>query len=236
MNVTVWNEYLDEKVKPGAMEQYPDGIHAHIASFLKTDDINVTTATLDMRDCGLSQDVLDNTDVLIWWGHRGHKLVPEEVVDRVQTRVLEGMGLVVLHSGHHSKIFKRLMGTSCNLRWRHDVRERLWVVKPNHPIAEGIPETFTLECEEMYGESFDIPEPQEVVFMGWFSGGEVFRSGCTWVRGNGKIFYFQPGHESNPSLHNEYVKRIITNAVRWCNPVNRKIALKCPNVDPVENC
>lgn len=234
MKVTVWNENKHEKVDPIVTENYPGGLHEYIASFLKAEDVEVRTATLDMPECGLTQEVLDDTDVLVWWGHMAHGEVPDAIVDRVQTRVLEGMGLVVLHSGHHSKIFKRMMGTSCNLKWRDHARERLWTVQPNHPIAEGVPETFALECEEMYGEPFGIPEPQEVIFMGWFNGGEVFRSGCTWVRGNGRIFYFQPGHETNRSYQNEHVQRVIKNGVKWCCPIQRKIPLVCPHVLPLE--
>ena len=236
MNVVVWNENYHEKTDPRVTELYPGGIHSYVASFLEDADVHVSTATLDMPECGLTQELLDETDVLIWWGHMRHHLVPDEVVERVHKRVLEGMGLVVLHSGHHSKIFKRLMGTSCNLKWRDGARERVWTVKPNHPIAEGIPESFSLPCEEMYGEPFGIPEPQEVVFLGWFNGGEVFRSGCTWVRDNGRIFYFQPGHETNTAFQNEYVRRIIRNAVKWCCPIQRKIELTCPQAEPLEQC
>ena len=234
MKVTVWNENKHEKEDPRVTELYPGGLHAYIASFLETEDVQVRTATLDMPECGLTQEVLEDTDVLVWWGHMAHGEVPDEIVDRVQLAVLSGMGLIVLHSGHHSKIFRRMLGTTCNLKWRDDARERIWTIKPNHPIAEGIPETFVLDPEEMYWEPFDIADPQEVIFMGWFNGGEVFRSGCTWVRGNGKIFYFQPGHETNPSYQNEYVQRIIQNAVRWAAPVRKNIELTCPHTEAVE--
>lgn len=233
MKVTVWNENLHEKEIPLVTELYPGGLHGYIAGFLKDADVEVRTATLDDPQCGLTEDVLADTDVLVWWGHVAHDRVPDEVVDRVQRHVLSGMGLVVLHSGHHSKIFRRLLGTTCNLKWRDDARERLWTVKPNHPIAEGVPETFVLDREEMYGEPFDIAEPQETVFMGWFSGGEVFRSGCTWVRGNGKVFYFQPGHETNKGFQNEHVQRIIKNAVRWACPI-RRVELACPHFEALE--
>ena len=236
MNVVVWNENYHEKTDPRVLELYPGGIHGYIASFLEAEDVHVRTATLDMPECGLTQEILDETDVLIWWGHLRHNLVPDEIVERVHQRVLEGMGFIALHSGHHCKVFKRLMGTSCNLKWRDEARERIWTINPNHPIAAGIPESFPLACEEMYGEPFGIPEPQEVVFIGWFNGGEVFRSGCTWVRGNGRIFYFQPGHETNPAYQNPYVQRIIRNAVRWCCPIHRKLELTCPHTAPVEPC
>ena len=235
MKVVVWNENIHEKEMPELIELYPEGLHGYIAKFLEQNDIEVTTATLDEPECGLTKELLEETDVLIWWGHAGHHLVPDEIVDRVQNAVFKGMGLIVLHSAHFSKIFKRLMGTTCCLKWRDGARERLWTVKPNHPIAKGIPETFALECEEMYGEPFDIPEPQETVFMGWFDGGEVFRSGCTWVRGNGRIFYFQPGHEANASLKNCYVQQIITNAVRWACPIQKNLEITAPHFEPLEN-
>ena len=165
----------------------------------------------------------------------GKGLSPDQIVRRVQKKIAGGMGLIVLHSAHFSKIFKRMMGTECTLKWREtDNKERLWTILPNHPIAEGVPETFALEAEEMYGEPFDIPTPDEVVFIGWFDGGEVFRSGCTWTRGNGKIFYFQPGHETNRAYHNEHVQRILKNAVRWACPIKKNIPIDCPEWAPLE--
>ena len=221
INVTVWNEGVHEKTSLEVAGVYPAGIHGCIKSFLSSQqDLSVRTATLGQRKCGLPDEVLDNTDVLIWWGHMAHDKVPDKLVEKIHKRVLGGMGLIVLHSGHHSKIFKALMGTTCNLRWRDGDRERIWTVNPAHPIAQGIPAHFSLPVEEMYGEQFDIPTPDELVFLGWFAGGEVFRSGCCWQRGLGKIFYFQPGHESNPTFHNEYVQKIIINAVRWAAPLS----------------
>ena len=220
INVTVWNEGVHEKTSNEVAGVYPAGIHGCIKNFLSSQqDMTVRTATLAQRKCGLSDEVLETTDVLIWWGHMAHDKVPDKLVEKIHKRVLAGMGLIVLHSGHHSKIFKALMGTTCNLRWRDADRERIWTVNPAHPIAQGIPAHFSIPVEEMYGEQFDIPAPEELVFLGWFAGGEVFRSGCCWQRGLGKIFYFQPGHESNPTFHNEYVQRIIINAVRWAAPL-----------------
>lgn len=218
MNVTIWNENIHEQEMPEVTQLYPGGLHGFIKGFLECEDIMVRTATLEEPENGLPEQVLEHTDVLLWWGHAGHDKVSDQTVERVYRHVLSGMGLIVLHSGHHSKIFKRLMGTSCNLKWRDGARERIWVVKPGHPIAKGVEDGFLLDPEEMYGEAFDIPTPDDVIFMGWFNGGEVFRSGCTWTRGNGKIFYFQPGHETNPSYKNENVQRIIRNAVRWACP------------------
>lgn len=234
MKVVVWNENLHEKTEKAVTDLYPGGIHEYIAGFLRCDDIEVTTATLDDPECGLTDAVLDETDVLIWWGHMGHHLVPDEVVDRVYNHVLSGMGLIVLHSGHFSKIFQKLNGTSCSLKWRDGARERIWTVMPNHPIAEGVDESFVLEPEEMYGERFDIADPDEIIFLGWFNGGEVFRSGCTWRRGHGKMFYFQPGHETNPSYQNENVQKVIKNAVRWAKPIKKNIPITCPMVEPCE--
>lgn len=235
MKVIVWSENIHEKHDPRVTELYPGGIHGYIASFLGADgEIDITTATLDDDECGLTDEVLDNTDVLVWWGHAGHHLVPDAVVERVHRHVLGGMGLVVLHSGHNSKIFQKLMGTSCSLKWRDHARERIWTIMPSHPIAEGVDETFVLDPEEMYGERFDIPTPDDVIFIGWFRSGEVFRSGCTFTRGNGKIFYFQPGHETNASFKNENVQRIIKNGVKWVCPVKKNIEFGCPEFKALE--
>jgi trehalose utilization protein len=217
MNVTIWNEYVHEREGGDAARIYPDGLHATIAAAL--DDVGaVRTATLDEAEHGLPSAVLDATDVLLWWGHSAHDDVQDAVADRVVERVLDGMGLVVLHSGHFSKPFKRLMGTRCTLRWRHDDRETVWTVAPGHPIAAGVPDRFVIPEHEMYGEFFDVPPPDELVFISSFAGGEVFRSGCCWTRGRGRIFYFSPGHETNPVYHQPEVQRILVNAVRWARP------------------
>ncbi|TBL73366.1 trehalose utilization protein ThuA [Paenibacillus thalictri] len=201
-------------------ELYPAGIHEAIAAGIRSDELTVTTATLDEPEHGLTEERLAQTDVLLWWGHKAHHLVDDAIVERVQARVLEGMGLIVLHSGHMSKIFRKLMGTSCKLKWREaGEKERLWVVNPAHPIAAGIGQYFELEHEETYGEFFDIPEPEELVFASWFAGGELFRSGCTFYRGRGRIFYFRPGHETFPTYYNENVLKVIVNGIKWAAPV-----------------
>ena len=220
IRVTIWNENFHDK-KDYVKEHYGEGgMHGAIKEALDADGrFETRIATLDMPECGLTDEVLDSTDVLFWWGHVKHGDVPDELVDKIHKRVLRGMGLVVLHSGHFSKIFKKLMGTGCNLKWRFDKDvEKVWTVNPSHPIARGIPQYFELEREEMYGEHFDIPAPDELVFVSWFSGGEVFRSGCTFRRGNGKIFYFRPGHETVPTYKNEYVRKILVNGALWAKP------------------
>ena len=221
IRVTVWNEYRHERQDEQIAGIYPDGIHGAIAAGLKEHgDFAVRTATLDETEHGLTDAVLAETDVLTWWGHKAHREVQDEIVDRVQARVLDGMGLIVLHSGHLSKPFTRLMGTTCDLKWREaDENERLWVVAPGHPIVDGIGEYIDLEREEMYGEHFDIPPPETLVFVSWFAGGEVFRSGACYARGAGKVFYFRPGHETYPTYFNPEVRRVIANAVRWAAPV-----------------
>ncbi|WP_062351356.1 ThuA domain-containing protein [Bacillus kwashiorkori] len=222
VNVTVWNENRHEKSNPAVSEVYPLGIHGTISEFLSKAGFAVKTATLDEPEHGLTEEILNNTDVLIWWGHMAHDEVRDSIVGKVKQRVLDGMGLIVLHSGHFSKIFKALMGTSCDLKWREaGEKERIWVVNPSHPITDGLPEYIELANEEMYGEHFDIPAPDELVFVSWFQGGEVFRSGCTYRRGNGKVFYFRPGHETYPTYHNEQIQQVIINAVKWATPVKR---------------
>jgi len=235
IRVTVWNEYRHEKKNEEIAELYPDGMHGAIAAHLKKEkDLDVRTATLDEPEHGLTDDVLAATDVLTWWGHMAHGEVDDAVVDKVQKRVLEGMGLIVLHSGHMSKPFRRLMGTGCMLKWREvGERERLWVVDHGHPIVDGIGDYFELPQTEMYGEFFDIPEPDELIFISWFEGGEVFRSGCTFRRGSGRVFYFRPGHETYGIYYDENVLKVITNGVRWAAPVDGPERVQ-GNVKPLE--
>ncbi len=223
LQVTVWNEFVHERSQPEVQAIYPDGIHATLRAGLEElldEPATVRCAVLQDPEHGLASEVLRETDVLLWWGHAAHDQVSDEVVERVQRRVLEGMGLIVLHSGHGSKIFRRLMGTECMLRWREAGElERLWITAPGHEIVQGIEgDCIELPQTEMYGEHFDIPEPDELILLSWFAGGEVFRSGCTFRRGQGKIFYFRPGHETYPIYHHPQVRRIIANAVRWARP------------------
>jgi trehalose utilization protein len=214
--VTIWNEYRQERTDPPVAAVYPDGIHAAIGDGLREAGFEVGIATLDEPEHGLTDAVLERTDVLTWWGHAAHPEVDDAIVDRVHRRVLDGMGLIVLHSGHHSKIFRRLMGTTCDLKWREaGERERIWVVDPSHPIADGLGDGFAIEEEEMYGEHFDIPAPDRLVLVSWFQGGEVFRSGCCYERGRGRIFYFRPGHETHPTYFHPGVRRVIANAAHW---------------------
>lgn len=236
LNVTVWNEFRHEQSKQQIRDIYPNGIHGAIADFLnKQEGIQAGTATLDEPEHGLTDEVLNKTDVLIWWGHMAHNEVKDEIVEKVHKRVLDGMGLIVLHSGHFSKIFRKLMGTTCDLKWREiGEKERLWVVEPGHPIVNGIGEFIELPHEEMYGEHFDIPAPDTLVFVSWFSGGEIFRSGCCYHRGNGKIFYFRPGHESFPVYHNPEIQKVITNAVRWAAPSNGPLFKRGHHPEPLE--
>ena len=232
----VWNEFIHERENASVRDIYPDGIHVTIADALaKIGGFDVSTATLDQPEHGLPQARLDETDVLIWWGHKAHGEVEDAVVDRVVNRVHQGMGLIVLHSGHFSKPFKRLMGTPCSLRWREaGERERLWVVNRSHPIVKGVGHSIELPNSEMYGEPFLVPEPMETVFISWYEGGEVFRSGLTYQRGAGRIFYFGPGHETYPIYKNEQIRTVLANAVNWAhNPVAWTDIADAPNV-PIE--
>lgn len=221
IRVTVWGENLHEQRHEAVRAIYPDGMHNAIAAAIRDglgDGVEASTATLDQPEHGLTDRVLANTDVMTWWGHLGHQMVDEETVSKVQQRVLEGMGLIVLHSAHLSKIFRRLMGTRCTLRWREaDDREVIWSVAPTHPITAGVPQPIVLPRHEMYGEFFDIPVPDEVVFISNFSGGEVFRSGCCFHRGKGRVFYFSPGHETYPIYLQPEIRKVLCNAVRWAH-------------------
>jgi trehalose utilization protein len=229
IKVTIWNENTGQD-HPEIVKANPGGVHMTLAAFLrKEQDFEVRTATLADEECGLTDDVIADTDVLIWWGHNANDKVPDAVADKVVNAVNRGMGFIALHSSHLAKPFIKLMGTTCTLKWRDGDFERLWTIAPYHPIAEGVPEYIDLDKEEMYGERFDIPEPDELVFLGWFSGGEVFRSGCVWNRGYGKVFYFQPGHETNMSYLNSDIQRVIINAVRYTAPRLRRETIGCPH-------
>ncbi|MDF2716020.1 MAG: trehalose utilization protein [Paenibacillus sp.] len=241
IRVTIWNENVHEQRNEKVAGIYPKGIHGAIAEGITCDDYAIRTATMAEPEHGLTEAVLDETDVLIWWGHTRHEVIDDAVVERVHARVLAGMGFIALHSAHYSKVFRKLMGTTCSLQWRvADEKERLWVVNPTHPIAHGIDRYFELAQEEMYGEYFDIPDPDELIFVSWFQGGEIFRSGCTFKRGRGNIFYFRPGHETYPTFHNSSVLRVISNGVRWAAPDPDAIVPSpfngpAPSFEPVPN-
>ncbi len=238
IRVTIWNEFRHEKTKEKVRALYPNGIHATIGEFLaENGDMEIRLAALDDECQGLPDSLLENTDVLIWWGHMAHKEVDDKLVERIRDRVYLGkMGFIALHSAHHSKPFKQIVGTNGNLQWGRQQREIVWNMLPAHPIAAGIPEYFVLDKEEMYSEPFFIPPPDELVFASWFEDGNLFRSGACFYRGAGKVFYFQPGHETCKSFYNPYVRRIITNAVYWAKPADMplKITNSCPHItEPV---
>ena len=235
IHVTFWYEAEQERKGDAMKAAYPFGMAQALESaFQDQQDITIKTVTFFDKDYGLPDEVLESTDVLIWWAHVLHDQVPDELAEKIQKRVLKGMGFIPLHSAHLSKPFTRLMGTSCSLRWREGDRERLWTVMPAHPIARGLPDHFELPREEMYGEFFDIPQPDELVFLGWFNGGEVMRAGCAFYRGYGRVFYFQPGHETNPTYYNKNIQKILVNAVRWAAPVNFRETIDCQNPQPLE--
>jgi len=232
----VWNEFLDEQKSREVVSVYPEGLHKTIAAFLNLDEsIRAEVSIITDEEQGLSERVLDNTDVFIWWGHQHHDEVQDHLVKRVVDRVQKGMGIIFLHSAHKSKPFMSLLGSSGRLGWREaNEKSRVWNAAPHHPIAAGIPQQFLLEQEEMYSEPFGIPEPETTVFISWFEGGNVFRSGLTFQREYGRIFYFQPGHETYPTYHNPLIQRIITNAVKWAKPVLKADSLECPKMEALE--
>ena len=238
IKVTIWNEYRHEKKNPKVAELYPNGIHGKIAEFLgDCDDIETTLAALDDPDQGLPDEVLNNTDVLIWWGHMHHGEVNDELVEKIRQRVYTGkMGFIALHSGHKSKPFMRIVGTNGNLSWGRNQKEIIWNLLPSSPIAAGIPDHFIIEEEELYSEPFYIPQPDALVFGSWFEDGNILRSGACFVRGAGRIFYFQPGHETCPSYHNPYVQRIIKNAIRWAvpNEIGYQLEDTCPHINGIK--
>ena len=235
IKVTFWNEFRHEKRKPKAMELYPEGIHAFVKKFLEADydDIEVTLAALDDENHGITDELLDNTDVLIWWAHTTHNEIPDELAAKIRDRVfINGMGFIGLHSAHKSKPFMWLVGGTGNLSWGRNQKEIIWNLLPSHPIAAGIPDHFLIESEELYAEPFYVPQPDELVFGSWFEDGHIFRSGLCYHRGAGKVFYFQPGHETCASFYNPYVQKIIANAIHWARPngFGYKIENLCPHL------
>jgi trehalose utilization protein len=219
LRVTVWNEHVHEREQPAVAARYPDGIHGAVADALSGEGRDVRTATLGDPEHGLTDDVLAETDVLVWWSHCANDRVRDDVADRVVDHVHGGMGFVPLHSAKNSKPFRRLMGTTCNIKFRHaGETERVWAADPGHPITAGLPESFAIPETEMYGEPYDVPEPDRTVFISWFEGGEVFRSGLCYRRGRGRIFAFRPGHEEYPIYYQDEVRQVLRNAVEWAAP------------------
>jgi trehalose utilization protein len=238
LRVTIWNEGVHERTKPEMAGTYPDGIHGAIAEGLNEmlSGADIRTATLADPAQGLPPEVLDETDVLLWWGHMAHDEVDDDLVERVVARVHGGMGLLVLHSGHYSKVFIRLMGTTCSLLWRNTgERELVWTIDATHPIAAGIEHPIVIPEQEMYGEPFDIPVPDELVFVSSFAGGEVFRSGVTYRRGRGRVFYFSPGDEAFPVYFHPQVRRVLANAVEWARPAGPVIAPATAHESPLHD-
>lgn len=223
VRVTVWNENVHEQRDEPVRKIYPEGMHGAIAAGLRERlgaRVEIRCATLAEPEHGLTEEVLEQTDVLTWWGHAAHGAVEDEVVDRVVRHVQAGMGLVVLHSAHMSKVFRRLMGTPCTLRWRRGEageRELVWTVAPGHPLTRGVPQPIAIPHQEMYGEFFAIPQPDELVFVSSFAGGEVFRSGCCFRRGAGQIVYFSPGDQDFPVYHQPEIQQVIANAVLFAD-------------------
>ncbi|MCU6480269.1 ThuA domain-containing protein [Arthrobacter sp. A2-55] len=233
LRITIWNEGVHEARQdpPAIAGYYPNGMHGAIAEGLAGHfpGALIRTAVLADPEHGLSEDVLADTDVLLWWGHLAHGDVSDEVVQRVRRHVLGGMGLLVLHSAHFSKIFISLMGTTCSLQWRNDgERELVWNVNPTHPIAEGITGPIVIPEQEMYGEFFDIPTPDDLVFISSFDGGEVFRSGVTFTRGRGRIFYFSPGDQEYPVYNQAEIRQVLANGVKWA--AQPRIERQAPSV------
>lgn len=215
-NVLVWSE---ETVHD---DVYPNDINSAVAEHLNEHPEFVAQAVhIDEPDQGVSEDRLEWADALVWWGHARHDDVREETVDRVEEYVTEeGVGFLALHSAHYALTFKRLVGASGDLgevRWE-DIppgeTEELEVVDPDHPIAAGV-EDFTLPEVEMFGEPFDVPEPDDVVLHSTFPEGGEFRSLCTFTFGAARGAYFRPGHEEFRIYHDENVRRVVANAVRW---------------------
>lgn len=217
--VVVWSEGTAPK------NVYPRDINTAIAEGLQTlAGWEVVTAGLGEPDQGLTEERLNQTDVLIWWGHQKHGEVSDSLVDRIERRVKEqGMGFISLHSSHFAKPYKRLMGTRCSWRdYKADgTSARITVKLPDHPIARGVRD-FDLPKIEFYGEPFAVPTPEAVPLDGVYTRPngttEPCRMGLCWTVGKGRVFYFVPGHETYDDFFRPEVRQIIRNAVEWAAP------------------
>ncbi|MFH1372026.1 MAG: ThuA domain-containing protein [Planctomycetota bacterium] len=217
--VVVWSEGTAPK------NVYPNDICGAIAEGLKElKDWDVVEARLSDPNQGLPDELLNRADVLIWWGHKKHNQVRDGLVDKIVSRVKdEGMGFISLHSSHFARPNIKLMGTPCS--WKEYLGDsntlKITVKDPNHPIARGV-EDFTIYHDERYSEPYAVPQPLAVVFEGTYTldngGTDTSRQGLTWEIGKGRVFYFQPGHETNPVFFDPNIRRIISNAVEWAAP------------------
>ena len=224
--VVVWSEG-SANVDEGSKKVYPEDINTAIAEGLaplKARGWEIVKATLGDPDQGISDELLAGTDVLIWWGHKKHGEVKNELVDKIDQRVRDGkMGFIATHSSHFAKPFKKLMGTACS--WGEYVVDgtsvEILVKEPSHPICRGV-RSFKLPKIERYGEPFAVPAPEAVPLDGRYTKPDgktaPARMGLCWAVGKGKVFYFTPGHETYDDYYRPEVRRIFVNAVQWAAP------------------
>jgi trehalose utilization protein len=221
--VVVWSEGT-ANVDPVSKKVYPQDINTAIAEGLaplEASGWQVVKASLNDPDQGISDELLGSTDVLIWWGHKRHGDVKDDLVNKIAARVRDGhMGFIGTHSCHFAKPFKKLMGTACS--WREYVADgtsaEIIVKEPDHPICKGV-KTFKLPQIERYGEPFAVPTPESVPLEGLYTKPdgktEPARMGLCWTVGKGKVFYFTPGHETYNDYYRPEVRQIFVNAVQW---------------------
>lgn len=234
MKIVVFCEKNPSMLTPEGLAAYPEGMGVYLKNILSEDGNDVTYIEVtDDGEQNYDEDVLKGCDVAVWWGHWYHDRVSDKLVDQLVENVQKGMGLICLHSAHRSKPFLRLLGTTGCLKWREDAeKERVWCVDLTHPINKGVGEFVDVAHEEMYGEPFDIPTPDELVYLGWFQGGEVLRSGCVFKRGRGKLFYFNPGHETYPTYKNPSIVKILKNACEYLKPTTPLLeTIECHHIE-----
>ena len=274
IQVVVWDEQQEKQKRA-----YPNYLGNHIASHLqKNESLDVLSVNLNDPGQGLSDEVLENCEVMVWWGHVRHTEISLETSKKLIRRVKEGkLNLIFLHSAHWANPFIEAMnevvrhrvenkyaalGNKVEIEYAYipdsnrftvpplgsivkpSIYERkfphgnvkvrvdmpscvfpfyrpdgkpstLITLKPKHPIAQGIPSSFTIPETEMYDEPFHIPEPDEVIFEERWDAGEWFRSGALWQIGEGKVFYFRPGHELYKVFYEPLPLKIVENAVLW---------------------
>ncbi|MEZ5042821.1 MAG: alpha/beta hydrolase fold domain-containing protein [Saprospiraceae bacterium] len=106
IKVVVWDERQKKQQKA-----YPDFMGNHIADYLKKNDLlRVYSVGLDDPEQGLSDEVLENCEVMIWWGHVRHPEISvatsKKLIERVKAGTLE---MIFLHSAHWANPFVEAM-------------------------------------------------------------------------------------------------------------------------------
>jgi trehalose utilization protein len=111
IRVVIWDER-----QPAQKSVYPNFLGNHLAEYLRNSErgrgarLQVRSVGIDDPEQGLSSDVLDNCDVLVWWGHQRHGEISADTAKGIVRRITSGqLSLIALHSAHWSRPFIEAM-------------------------------------------------------------------------------------------------------------------------------